>query len=67
MEKTFKCYITEDPKAKARAVICKSQRELKEKLNKLEADLASARNGMALGYKVGIIEPPYQDFNAVKL
>ncbi|KAF5828250.1 oligoendopeptidase [Dunaliella salina] len=41
MEKTFKCYITEDPKAK----------ELKEKLNKLEADLASARNGMALGYK----------------
>eukprot|EP00197_Chlamydomonas_leiostraca_P012787 CAMPEP_0202859018 /NCGR_PEP_ID=MMETSP1391-20130828/1317_1 /ASSEMBLY_ACC=CAM_ASM_000867 /TAXON_ID=1034604 /ORGANISM="Chlamydomonas leiostraca, Strain SAG 11-49" /LENGTH=626 /DNA_ID=CAMNT_0049538015 /DNA_START=77 /DNA_END=1957 /DNA_ORIENTATION=- len=41
MEKTFKCYITEDPRAKA----------LKEQLNELEAALAGARNTMALGYK----------------
>ncbi|KAJ9524541.1 hypothetical protein QJQ45_024105 [Haematococcus lacustris] len=41
MEKTFKCYITEDPRAK----------ELKERLNTLEAELSGARNTMALGYK----------------
>lgn len=41
MERTFKCYITEDPRAK----------ELKERLNSLEAELAAARNTMALGYK----------------
>jgi len=41
MEKTFKCYIIEDPKAK----------ELKEKLNTLEAELSAARNTMTLGYK----------------
>ncbi|KXZ48820.1 hypothetical protein GPECTOR_25g405 [Gonium pectorale] len=40
MERTFKCYIMEDPKAA----------ELKEKINNLEADLSKARNTMSLGY-----------------
>lgn len=40
MQKTFLCYITEDPKATA----------MKEKLNQLEADLGQHRNQMALGY-----------------
>ncbi|GIL49198.1 hypothetical protein Vafri_5347 [Volvox africanus] len=40
MERTFKCYITEDPKAAA----------LKEKINNLEAALAQSRNQMSLGY-----------------
>lgn len=42
MRKTFLCYITEDPAARA----------LKEKLNSLEAELSQARNNMALGYSV---------------
>eukprot|EP00195_Chlamydomonas_chlamydogama_P009741 CAMPEP_0202900574 /NCGR_PEP_ID=MMETSP1392-20130828/11915_1 /ASSEMBLY_ACC=CAM_ASM_000868 /TAXON_ID=225041 /ORGANISM="Chlamydomonas chlamydogama, Strain SAG 11-48b" /LENGTH=623 /DNA_ID=CAMNT_0049586991 /DNA_START=175 /DNA_END=2046 /DNA_ORIENTATION=- len=41
MERTFQCYIMEDGQAK----------ELKERLNTLEAELAAARNEMALGYK----------------
>ncbi|GLC57208.1 hypothetical protein PLESTB_001198900 [Pleodorina starrii] len=41
MERTFKCYIMEDPKAAA----------LKEKINSLEAALSQARNQMALGYQ----------------
>eukprot|EP00798_Chlamydomonas_sp_ICE-L_P006884 gene6884-30858_t len=40
MERTFKTYIIEDPMAK----------DLKEKLNTLEAELSAARNDMALGY-----------------
>eukprot|EP00891_Asterochloris_glomerata_P001220 jgi/Astpho2/1220/Aster-07071 len=40
-DKTFACYITEDPEA----------REIKERLNQLEADLAQWRNKMQLGYK----------------
>lgn len=40
MEKTFGCYITEQPEARA----------LKERLNTLEAELAKERNAMALGY-----------------
>jgi hypothetical protein len=44
MEKTFKCYITEDPKAK----------ELKERLNNVECELAQAtRTQLNLGFKVG--------------
>lgn len=41
MERTFGCYITEDPRAA----------ELKEKLNSLEAELAQSRNKMSLGIK----------------
>ncbi|KAL3147698.1 hypothetical protein ABBQ32_002443 [Trebouxia sp. C0010 RCD-2024] len=40
MQKTFLCYITEDPQATA----------MKEKLNQLEADLGEWRNQMELGY-----------------
>ncbi|KAL4458233.1 hypothetical protein ABPG75_013098 [Micractinium tetrahymenae] len=40
MEKTFKTYLTEDPRVA----------ELKERVNELEAELQNARNGMALGY-----------------
>eukprot|EP00878_Enallax_costatus_P001069 GHUV01001206.1.p1 GENE.GHUV01001206.1~~GHUV01001206.1.p1 ORF type:complete len:671 (+),score=225.42 GHUV01001206.1:78-2090(+) len=40
LERTFKCYITEDPAAGS----------LKEKLNDAEAKLAQARNTMNLGY-----------------
>ncbi|GFR51274.1 hypothetical protein Agub_g13582 [Astrephomene gubernaculifera] len=40
MERTFGCYITEDPRAA----------ELKEKINSMEAELAQARNQMSLGY-----------------
>ncbi|KAG2489329.1 hypothetical protein HYH03_012161 [Edaphochlamys debaryana] len=40
MERTFACYITEDPKAAA----------IKEKINQLEAALAQSRNTMKLGY-----------------
>lgn len=40
MQKTFLCYITEDPKATA----------VKEKLNNLEAELQQWRNQMALGW-----------------
>jgi hypothetical protein len=40
MERTFKCYITEDPVAVS----------LKEKLNDAEAKLAADRNKMELGY-----------------
>lgn len=41
MEKTFKCFITEDPAAK----------EYKKRLNTLESELSEARNLMELGYK----------------
>jgi len=40
MEKTFASYMTEDPKASA----------IKEKITKLEAELAQSRNNMSLGY-----------------
>eukprot|EP00879_Flechtneria_rotunda_P031515 GHRR01034434.1.p1 GENE.GHRR01034434.1~~GHRR01034434.1.p1 ORF type:complete len:600 (+),score=162.71 GHRR01034434.1:561-2360(+) len=40
LERTFKCYITEDPAAS----------QLKESLNEQEAKLAAARNTMKLGY-----------------
>ncbi|GBF88826.1 oligoendopeptidase f [Raphidocelis subcapitata] len=50
MERTFGCYITEDDRAK----------ELKEKLNTLEAELAGARNKMALGLK----DPSTGEFRA---
>jgi hypothetical protein len=40
LERTFNCYITEDPAASS----------LKEKLNEAEAKLAAARNTMQLGY-----------------
>lgn len=40
LEKTFQCYITENPEAA----------QLKERLNQLEAELAMHRNGMELGH-----------------
>lgn len=40
LERTFNCYITEDPVAV----------QLKEKLNEAEAKLAASRNTMKLGY-----------------
>jgi hypothetical protein len=40
LERTFKCYITEDATASS----------LKEKLNEAEAKLAAARNTMQLGH-----------------
>jgi hypothetical protein len=40
LERTFKCYITEDASASS----------LKEKLNEAEAKLAAARNTMQLGH-----------------
>jgi oligoendopeptidase F len=41
-ERTFKCYIIQDPKAK----------EIKSKIDKLEAELEQARKHMKLGYTV---------------
>ena len=40
-ERTFLCYIIEDPSAK----------DVKERLNTLEAELAESRNLLTLGYK----------------
>lgn len=48
-ERTFQCYIIEEPSAKA----------LKERLNTLEAELSEARNLLALGYNDPQVESDF--------